>query len=639
MTMSERSALGSMGDEFIEARFDPKYRDLFQGKIEEFEREKDTKTNPIPIHFHGTIMEKASRAIKLLVEQILLFADRCGLVLASSSPEIHFYSISAWEGQEKRKLTSSIPLPASKIVTNQQTVQVQVILPEAIDSNEAVINTVRTLFSKLYGQLFFREHVPLRPPFKVNQVVDEDQFDLAEKARFCRVLDTFPNRIQQQFKVIGKENQVPEKIAEKQGQSIFFKALIEDAPGSPEGRYLKLLDELFSCHLKDFKDDGEKKLTRMEEKLFALLPQTNFILPHELNNFRLLRSQSKRVLFHALEERLQLVVNMLGEINECKVLYDSSARGEMDASLAMLWRQTFRERMKSLKQRGWVKLFLIPGARLSEKQKREKAQFPLWIWKHVLAGYPDPPQNPEQEVKRIEGQFQNAVFQKVFETCERVIQALDKSTLEGISLEEADTSNRLKSLFAWIKFRIDTLEDMLCVVRIGKTLALKSEVNHEELTSQLETFEKGWSYYISFAMIHLFYMEMEKKRQQKDQRALKFYQLIQQYLDDKIQSDPSYQMAELFRLVYEQSDFDLGRMIHLVTYESPPLDFFVQNRERLTRSKPAGEIKPFINHFAEMVQYWLEERDHTRIDKNYIDSLKEKGFSPADYPEQAKGFI
>ena len=141
--MSEKSALGTMGEEFIEARFDPKYRELFQGKIAEFEQQKSGQKNPIPIYFHGDLDTKAAKAIKLLVNQILAFADYFGLILQNTKPEIHFFSVPAWEKTVRKKMAPDIPLPASKIASHGHIAKVQIILPPQISSNEAVINIVR----------------------------------------------------------------------------------------------------------------------------------------------------------------------------------------------------------------------------------------------------------------------------------------------------------------------------------------------------------------------------------------------------------------------------------------------------------------------------------------------------------------
>lgn len=640
--MVERNALNSMGEEFIEARFDPKYRQLFQDKISELEQQKQPRINQIPVRFRGEIDPKVEKAIRLLVDQIFAFANDYGLTLSPPQPEVVFFSLASWEKEANKKIVPDTPLPASRLQTIDNIPHVQIILPPKITSNEVVINTVRTLFSKLFGQLYFQENVPTRPPYN-SEISNEDsfQFDEEEKARFCRLIGNFPPEILVRFTAIGKKIGAPTKVAEKQGEKIFFSSFLHKEDNATSSPYAALLQELFDHHGNVFRHDPEKVLTLLEEKIFATLPQTYSILPHEQADFHSLRSKSRVVLFHALVERILQVVNMIDEIDQCRKSLESvSSENSRHYDAEALLLHALEERMKNLKHRGLVKIFLIPGAHLSNKQIREKAQFPLWLWRHVFAIRSNPPNNPGKELSLVQERYKNSVYQKVFETCERMSHLLKKSSgIQSVSSESAQTSARLKSLFAWFDFRKEAVTDMLYAARVGRQLAGLADVKHMELSEKLTDFEKAWSYFISFAMIHLFYLKLETKTQRNDKRAEQFYGLIRTFISERIATDPVYRLVELFRVIYEKNQFQLGSMIRLIRHESPALDFFVQHQNRLFKPKPVEEYPDFIYHYANGLCTWLKERDTIRIDDDYIVRLKEKGFSPSSAPEKAKAFI
>ena len=74
---------------------------------------------------------------------------------------------------------------------------ISIIIPDQISSSEEVIKTVRLLCSKLFGSLFFEEHVPRRPPYML--MSDEEEEVLRDQVREHRRIGPTLNELRRRL--------------------------------------------------------------------------------------------------------------------------------------------------------------------------------------------------------------------------------------------------------------------------------------------------------------------------------------------------------------------------------------------------------------------------------------------------------
>jgi hypothetical protein len=157
---NKSTTFSSMGEELFDVRFSLDARKVFEEQVDAIEAISLSRSYDIPVEFFGRFDEKSQKAIKILVNEVIQNANKYDLKLHQADPAIEFYTLASWEEKIGKPYQKTINLPASKINWEEGIPYIQLIIPEKISTSEAVIKTVRLLFSKIYGKLFFDEHVP-----------------------------------------------------------------------------------------------------------------------------------------------------------------------------------------------------------------------------------------------------------------------------------------------------------------------------------------------------------------------------------------------------------------------------------------------------------------------------------------------
>ncbi|MGK0289052.1 MAG: hypothetical protein ACI86H_000476, partial [bacterium] len=378
---------------------------------------------------------------------------------------------------------------------------------------------------------------------------------------------------------------------------------------------------IFEDHIKSFQKDHSLFLDEGLKTIFRTLPQTGTILPHEKRNFEFLKKQENWTVFYALEERVQYLLNTVDELLEYKgYLEGISLEKKLDPNMAQMLTASLKERMYVMKKNGWIKEFLIRSAKLNKNQALKKAQFPLWIWHNVLQkddSYKGLP--PEKAVQKITNQYDNSIYLKLFEIAQRLQMSLQEMSQNPNTLY-ANTKGfaELKSLYSWVSARTEGLRDVLHSCHILLSFAQCIDDNSEEKTKMIIDFEKGWSYFISFSLLFLYYQKLESKKKLKEKRSEQYKQVISNYLA-KHEDKRAYQIAALFKSMFEHYEYDLSSMTAYITEEVPSLDFFVQNNKQIFEQ--AESSKSAIEHYQKVLVEWFEGRKKEEITTEELQRL------------------
>jgi len=614
----QASDFSTMGDDLLESRFNRSSIRVFQERYPDFEALLTQRSYHIPTHFLGEFDRKSQQAIQHLINTAFAEAEKHDLKLEYTDVEVAFFTPGSWfksKGQEIKKITA---LPAARISRETGTPIVELIIPERVTTSEQVIKTVRLLFSKLFGQLFFAEHVLKKHAFRsVNQEETALIFDLTEKSHFCRLMDEFPVPVLKHFDQIAQHLQVKGPKARDFGKKEFFRQLLHPAPPRPE----QVLEIAFAGHLTEFKMDPSRFYQKLTDRLFALFPQSTLILPYDHPKFTFLKFNTQWTLFNALDERLQLVINTIHELKDCRDFLNAGAPDRpLDIALSDLWRNALGERIRLLKKKGLVKPFLLEDAILSPKQQLQRSQFPLWLWqncidKKALAG-----KNADRIVQRLSDQYKHSSYQKLFELCLRLLQTIkDLQKDHSGGYAQAADHRKINALFAWLEVRLPTLEDMHFGCRVGHQLSGVARPEGINRKIALQNFEAGWAYFVSFALVHQYFLRTAKTEASADARSQRFFDLIAQYVLERIARQPSFQIACLLLEVYKQWRFDLKTVTELIRQETQILDFFILHQPDIFKRQSEKPIE-IIQRYAANIVHWQRHRNQQKIQKEELAS-------------------
>jgi len=617
MTFSGSEAkitFSSMNEDFVDARFDPEYKKIFQEKLEEFDALSSHKSYDITIKFFGDFDPRSQQAIQGLVHETFVNAERYDLILEHIAPEVHFFTPLGWANKKGKLNRKRLSLPASKIRWEAGRPFVELIIPEKITSSEVVIKTVRLLCSKLFGRLFFDEHVPQKNAFRhLPEEIDESSFDEDSITRFCRFLDRHSPALLQAFDGLAKQYRALGPKAREVGKKDFFRnLLLVDKKNNSRGH--ELIRESFREHLLWVKAAPHEFFETLSSQIFDIIPQSNLILPHEIKKFQQLRETGQWILFHALEERVQLLVNFQQELVECRAFLEAvSEDNPLDSHMASLWGKTLKERITNLKKKGLIKEFLVDNAKLTTRQQYKLSSFPLWVWQQNLLDLFPKGIPPKKIVNRIKDQYKHSIYHKLFEAAHRMLLSLRQMRESPLSLTQTVSFPRIKILYSWLELRGEGISDILASCQIASGLASYSKPHKISKKEALATYEKGWSYFVSFALIHLYYLEAAKRRKGAAERGTQFFNLIEHFILERVETQPSFRLAELMLKLYQKKDFDLQEVVSLIREDSQTLDFFVLEQAQLfeKESKPATKI---IEQYSSTLQKWKVERYKHRIE-------------------------
>jgi len=629
--LNHDTTLSSFGDDSLESRFSLEQKKLFLNKIENFESLLFERSYNIAVHFHGQFDVKSRKAIQNLVNEVFHNAESHELMLHYTDPEVHFYTVSNWEKTNQAINRKKINLPASKIRWENKTPHVELIIPEKLSTSEEVIKTVRLLFSKLFGKLYFSEHVPRKSAYThIPNEQDLFEFDKIEKASLCKILDRFNSETEKEFEKIARKIGIRGPKLRELGKNEFFRELEHQETNQDINKdYLEVLEKAFQFLIGFFNNDPNGFYDELTDKVFALTPQTTLLLPYDLKKFLRLKEQRQWLIFHAFNERLQLVVNYIEELQECWTFLDNKKlETAIDYQIADSWLKTLEARIISLKKKGLIKLFLTEGAKLTPKQAFKLKEFPLWIWRNNLFEIYPKGIKPEKLVKKISDQYKNSVYQKLFETSFRLINSIkEMKNNSSLLFNECDEFKRLKSSFTWFDIRQKTLINLLYSCKVGTQVSAgiknKKRIHKQDI---LNTYEQGWSYFISFAMVHQYFLNSKGKTKQGDLRSQQFFSVIENFVLKRLNKLPSYQVSYLFLKIYEQRKFNLQHVIKLLKDECQIIDFFILNQKEIVNN-PSKDTQIIINSYSDSILQWDNQRTQQKIQDYELESIRSKAKS------------
>jgi hypothetical protein len=603
----------TMNDDFVDARFDPEHKKTFLQELQNFDQTRKLPHLNIPIRYKGQFDAKSQTVITNLINEVIKNADVHKMIINHSAVEIKIFTTASWEKATKKPLSKNVNIPAAKIDFSEGTHCINLIIPEKITNSENIIKTIRLVCSKIFGDLFFDEHIPGKQVYKdILKQLDQFEFDIEEKVRFCRFLGFYPRKLNELFLEVSRKNNIKGPKALEIGKSDLYKSLLT-TPDNADEFSISLINRLYIAQINHVKKQEDYLFTDFFKKCLDTCDQSTLLLPHEKKDYQKLQEQKNRVVFNSIAEKAQYVCNYIQELQECLAfLSEINAQNPMTHSTARLWKETLNQRMIHLKKMGVIKLFLIDGAKLTQNQQLERNQFPLWIWKHQLFNTILPVKSSKQAIDKITGLYKNSIYQKLFELSYHLIQAL--STLmrsDKIVLSQLSSYAKIKNLKSWLLFRQEFLKDTLHACRVFIQIPDISDSHSIEKQQSIKDFNQGWAYFVSFALIHQYYLNIRKTKITDDFRDEKFYDVINRFTLNQI-NKPSFQVSLLLMEIYAIKSFKLSEITDLMIDDCAVLDFFVFNRRSILAASET-ENTQLIRQYASKVQNWQQKHYENKI--------------------------
>jgi len=603
----------SMNDDFVDARFDPEYKKAFLQELQNFDQSRKTPHFNIPVRFKGQFDTKTQTAISNLINEVIKYADSHAIAINHSAVEINIFTPVSWVKSTQKPLSKKVNIPAAKIQFKDGIHYISLIIPEKITNSEMVIKTIRLVCSKIFGDLFFNENIPSKPVYKeVFKQQDQYEFDIEEKVRFCRFLGFYPKHLNKEFLAVSRKNNIRGDKALEIGKSDLYKSLLTDLDQADE-HAINIINQLYGEQINHVKKQEDYLFTEFINKCMNICDQSTLLLPHEKLDYQKLQEQKNWFIFNSIAEKAQFVCNYIQELQEClEFLSETNSKNPMVHSTARLWKETLNQRMIHLKKKGVIKVFLIDDAKLSHKQTLEQKQFPLWIWKHQLFKTIPPTKSSSQAIEKVTGLYKNSIYQKLFELSYHLIQAISMMMRsDQVELGRLSAATKIKSLQSWLQFRVEFLKDTLHACRVFIRIPDINDGHSIEKQQSIKNFNQGWAYFISFALIHQYYLSIRKTKKAEDFRDQKFLDVIRRFTLKQI-NKASFQISFLLMEVYTLKAFTLSEITDLIKGDCPILDFFVFNRRSILQASDVEKIIA-IGQYASKIQTWQMKHNENRI--------------------------
>ena len=584
-------------DDFLNVRFDPKYKQIFKEKIESLQEEAVREDYRIPVRFTGDYQQKTQLLLHQMVNRVMALAGNYGMRIRRWEPRIEFFTRASWlETSDKEP-----NIPASVIVWQGKQPIVRVVTPSKIGSSEILIKTVRLLFSKIFGTLFFSETALTRKPYNAEaRFPSAEDFDLLEKLHLCRLMDEFSKDVRQQFEGFAIHKQLDRQKRIESGKKEFFRHL--ESKQSEAGTIERqLLNQIFGTHLQSAQQQPAAFYDKATARLFSHLPQVGLLLPHEQKYVQSLKERGRWELFDGVAEKAQFALNCLEDLTEGFGYLETARPAEdFDFTVADYWMSVFNSRIVYLKRKGLVKPFLVESSKLSPHQQKEKLSFPLWIWQHRIHQYYPGHLPAEKVIQLITNQYKDSIYQKILEAAFRAVNCFKmlQNSSKDVIVNSSDFK-RLKALIAGIGVRLPIINDILISCRIFQQMTGRKDDAHVLTDKMTKQVEKGWAYFISFALIHQFYLHQSPGGKDK---AEKFHDIIRRHIEARLDRYPSMQIAYFLLLIYRKQSSRLDELVSIVDNGSRPFDFFIIHHDRILGR--GGEIAEILKQYVDSVGKW-----------------------------------
>lgn len=588
-------------DDFFEERFKPAkpvfdektLKELNQGRV--FTSKNAELRN---LRFSEGLDPQTVHELKRLVRALLEYADLRGFRLRDANHPVFFTDIAGYEKESGTRLPENIPLPASRLdfLAVSKVYSITVILPEKLESSEVRINLTRSLFSKLFGEVHFLEHI--QPLEFYRQQFNEELESSAGIPEILELLSTFEFPSERFQARLDKEASRFGFSLPKDSKALIME-LNREWKRQWENRGLGEDEEFLKWIYRDFcqllKDDPGRIQKQMIEQVKKLDEQLHLILPHDAKGYWNFESEQPLQFLRAYANRLQEMHSLLGFIEELE--HQLGETEEVEILSGML--ASLLLKMRDLRRDGKVRPYLMPEIKQNQEMINRASRFPLKMMKWLPVGCPIESWN--EEFQKMKKQYNHSIYAKVYLALEAMEQKI-RSKLKGDeSTISENVDQRLKSMLAIFRFRSSLMDQWKTTLGI---LLDSSEVLPEEGNRQfisLDMIRKAWAYLLSAHITLEFYrhpahLEFVPEGFQSSQ----YLRSIEHFIHKKTQEGINYyHLVLLLHLIHKESEDQSLEFLHFcLVHPLGTLHYLLQKT-----LVPLGENENLQNRLDQMPRH------------------------------------
>ena len=472
------------------------------------------------LRFRGDIPDKTRAILEDWVPGLVAFADRIGLSLRGAEFRIVFYHPDAY-ASEVRPLPAGQKLPASSFRFNPlyRHYTVRVVLPPSLESSEPMFNVLRTLLTRLYGDIHLREAIYRLEAYQEDLEAAESDVTvgLAEQigllAEIPHTVPALESALASHARVIGlnyKRQPGPVRKA-------FCKDAREDVERGrlhPERR--ALIEEAFSAYLDTVRADTGAEVERLIEAVDVLNRQTTFQPPEDAPDHDRLKAHQPLHFLRSVKPRLEFLLEAFAGLSEDFEALDRALGPQSPAALSPTAEDRVGDLLAELERRGLARPYLVEGVRLSDDLERKRTGFPLEVHR-LLARFPAA-EDPEKQFKTLSRKLENSLHQRVYHALLLLRHWIHLSnTGRGETFPRSQGYGTLKGLVANFRFRGPLLEALF--LRIGVVLDVAEHKGGQSggaettrMRFPAKAFGRVWGQYIAQALLAGFLAERQPDR-------------------------------------------------------------------------------------------------------------------------------
>ena len=475
----------------LDERFSPAEKERFARELDRHDRERQARegapsesmgggiAGPIPLQvvfdsaqvarslrFHGEIPAKVRDLLGDWLPGLMAYAARQGMLVRGADLRIAFYTPQAYAAGHG-PLPSKLRLPASSFRHNPvyRSYDLRLILPEKVESTESLLNVLRTLLGRLYGDLFLREEIFSLEPYRedVEGGQAASTVGLAEQvALLSGQPHTSPEleaALEAHARVIG----INHKRHPDQTRKDFFKQIAADLELQrlSEARR-ELVEEVFAGYVAGLRTQGERAMEDLADDVEASNRQLTFIPPHEKPDYARLRKYNLPHYLRSVKLRLEFLLEALAGLVEDFETLDSPGN-----PLSPMAQERVSGTMAELESQQLARPYLAPNVRLSGELERKRMAFPLEVY-NLMRRYP-PQEIPERLFKSLSRKLESSIHQRLYNALLILRHWISiHATAKADAFPGSEQYKALKAAAANFRFRRPLLEALF--VRIGVVL-------------------------------------------------------------------------------------------------------------------------------------------------------------------------
>ena len=617
--MAVNYSLEKFSDDFLKARFDPKLKDTFETNLD---NSPASSAQKFTISFRGDLSSQFSTELKSMFGALFQFASNINMISHLCEFKIIVFDSSNWR---RSKLSSQYKLdrlPALKTKKTTNGIGYFLILSGEECAGIDTINVARLLFSKIFGEQFFYDQIESKQPFaNIIKKKKDIEAETEEKIALGRLFLLENEVLKNCWIKLGKKNKLANNSnAEKYGRNFFFSLIENKQDGHQE--YLRIL----SSQTADLEKTPESYLGSNLEKYFDMVYEKNrifhFILPHELNKIFNLKDSPimfAKILMEKIDYAKSIFSSLIEEENQPVEIIDdpyaspglskaevpseqqkdpANPLSENKSDNPKYQELLLRSVMVGLLNRKLAHEFLIPESCRTKEDLAKHKKFPLKIVSLLLETKFSKP--TKENVDLIIERYTNSIYQRAYNLAFLKLQLLKNE-------DEKKDSDQIKRLItinkSWFTLRLNHLNDLFFISQFSEKYFTLVDPQREKIINNLQIARNGWAHFISFALIDCYFSHFHTDKTVGSERKEKFRKIIMNHIKNNVDEIPYFRISKLYLLIYSKLNFDLKKLIILISNQCPHLISVI--KEGVFAIHPLSDS--YNKKIAQAVVDWLED--------------------------------